>query len=349
MIQCRIAGVAAAVPSRVVRNDYFHELVGNERAAQRLFGSIGVRERRWAPAGQTALDLCVAASERLLSDGNFERRSIDAIVMVTQSPDFLISPASACVAQSRLGLSRQTLCFDVNQGCTGYIYGLSISKGLVAAGLATRVLLLTGDTLSRLCDPADAGTVLLFGDAGAATLVEASDTPGIQEFYFETDGSGWKVLATPVGGSRWPTLDNYRTSASEDVRGCFRYPTLVNMNGEEVFAFCMQNVPRLVQATLSANELTTEDVTHSVFHQANYMMIEALRRKCGLLKESFLTSIDSFGNTTVASIPVTLCAEAGRLRAGSRCLLAGFGVGLSLAGTVVQIDDRVLFPPIIEV
>jgi 3-oxoacyl-[acyl-carrier-protein] synthase-3 len=349
MTNCRIRGIATAVPGRIVANDELYDLVGGEVAGKRLFRSIGIEERRWAPDGVTALDLCVAAADRLLCELGLDRSTIGAVVMVTQSPDFLISPATACVAQWKLGLGGRTLCFDVNQGCTGYLYGLAIAKGLVCGGLAKKVLLLVGDTLSRLCDPLDAATRPLFGDAGTATLIEESDHAGLLEFHFETDGSGWNVLATPVGGSRYPTLEAYRQWAAPEIQACFRYPALVNMDGEKVFSFCMEKVPGLVGHTLEVNQTPLEQLDFSIFHQANLMMIEALRRKSKLPKDTFLTSIQRFGNTTVATIPVTMTAEAARLQGGGLCLLAGFGVGLSLAGTLVRLDPDVHYCPLVEI
>lgn len=349
MTFCRLRGVATAVPANVVPNSKFYDLLGGENAAKRLFGSIGIQERRWALPGMTALDLCVAAGNRLLDDMAVDRNSIGAVVLVTQSPDFNISPASACVAQWKLGITNDCMAFDVNQGCSGYVYGLAIAKNLVTGGQVKRVLLLVGDTISRLCNPDDPATVPLFGDAGTATLIEISEEPGVLECYFNTDGSGWNVLATPVGGSRYPTMDTYLRTAPEEVKSCFKSPTQVNMDGDKVFSFCMNNVPGLVRATAEKNHVQPAEFEHVIFHQANLMMMEALRRKSGLEKDRFLLSIHKFGNTTVATIPVTMTQEAAKLQRGGLCLMAGFGVGLTLSGAAVRLDSDVVYSPLVEI
>jgi 3-oxoacyl-[acyl-carrier-protein] synthase-3 len=215
--------------------------------------------------------------------------------------------------------------------------------------LADRVLLLVGDVSSQSCHPTDAATLPIFGDAGTACLIEATEVPGIGAFHFETDGNGWDLLATPVGGRRYPTMNDFQVRASEHDKQRFRYPEHINMDGDRVFAFCMEKVPGFVDGTLQANGCTRETVDFTIFHQANLMMLEALRRKSRLPKETFLSSIEQFGNTSVATIPVTMSHSRERLRDGGRVLIVGFGIGLSLAGTIVRLDPGVVLPPIVEV
>ncbi len=345
---CRLAGVATAVPQQCIRNDHFHALLGGPGPADRLFATLGIQERRWAPEGTTALDLCVAAGKALLNEAPFDPSTIDAVLMVTQTGDFAL-PASACLAQDRLGLGTHTLAFDINQGCTGFVYGLGVAKSLVVAGMARRVLLLAGDTSSHCCDPLDKATLPLFGDSGTASILEAAPQPGIHAFSFGTDGSGWNVLAHPVGRLRYPTMESFTARASEAEKAAFPYPCSTNMDGSRVFSFCLEQVPQLVRKTLELNSVGPQDLDFTIFHQANLMMMEVVRRKAGLAKDTFLTSLARFGNTSVASIPVTMTDQRARLQSGGRTLMVGFGVGLSLAGTVVDLDADLILPPLVEV
>ena len=325
----RLAGVVGAVPRRRLENADFEARFGAE-AVRDVAKMLGVQTRHWVEPGQTTADLCHAAAERLLDRLDWARESLDALILVTQTPDQRL-PATACVLHARLGLAPHTQAFDVALGCSGYVYGLWLASSLISAG-CTRVLLLVGDTSSLLLDPDDRGTALLFGDAGSATALERrAEAPAIH-FVLGADGAGAANLIVPAGGFRPPAPDARRPPDFD--------PQHLYMDGGEVFAFTLRAVPRLVRDTLARAGRTVAEVDAVVLHQANRFMLNHLAKKIGATPAQVPINIDRFGNTSSATIPLVLAADlAPRLKAGPASLVcAGFGVGYSWGGAFVETD-----------
>jgi len=332
----RLAGLWAAVPASVGRVSDLAARFG-ESDAQRIADSIGVAERRIASPATCASDLCWEAGHRLLADLSWDPATIDALVFVSQTPDYVL-PATACVLQQRLGLPSSCAAFDVSLGCSGYVYGLWMAGSLLNSGAATRVLLLVGDTMTKLVGPGDRATAPVFGDAGTATALELSPAgQGSWTLELGTDGAGREHLIVPAGRFRAPSTESTRTATSRES-GSARSDEQLFMDGAEVFAFTQRVVPRLVGRVLAAAGKTIDDIDYGVFHQANQMMLQFLARKIGLPAAKLPIGLRRFGNTTSPSIPLTMAAELGEpLRSAPHTLLlAGFGVGWSWGAAVIE-------------
>lgn len=294
--------------------------------AQKIEDKTGIRERHIAAESETAVDLAVSAA-RLVLDGEISPGDIDYLILCTQTPDYFL-PTSACILQNRLGLRTSVGAIDVNLGCSGYVYGLSLAKGLIETDQAKNILLLTADTYSKLLDPADHTVRTLFGDAAAATLIQGVSTGAapMHSFVFGTDGSGATNLIVRGGGLRARSSGD---KASE--------PRL-EMNGPEIFAFTLRAVPDLVMATVEKASFQLDDIDVFAFHQANAFMLDHLRAKLGIPSEKFLVSLADCGNTVSSSIPIALksATRQGKLRHGQRVMLVGFGVGYSWGAAIVH-------------
>jgi 3-oxoacyl-[acyl-carrier-protein] synthase-3 len=343
----RITGIASAVPSVVSTTADLARTFGDAEAAK-LAESSGVKERRIATDALCTSDLCEAAARRLLQEMSIDAQTVDALIFVSQTPDYLL-PATSCVLQGRLGLSKACAAFDVSLGCSGYVYGMWIGSSLIAAGAARRVLLLVGDTISRTVSPEDRSTATLFGDAGTATLLEFDEAASPLTFVLGTDGRGAENLIVPAGGFRRPRGDN---SSSRTVRegGNVRSDEDLYMNGAEVFTFTLREVPSLIQSALAAVGWTVDDVNAYVFHQANRFMLTHLAKKIKLPADRVVIALENFGNTSSASIPLAISAKLrGKLdHETMRVMMAGFGVGLSWGAMVAELSNVVL-PEIVTV
>jgi 3-oxoacyl-[acyl-carrier-protein] synthase-3 len=333
-----IGPIAHYLPERVLTNE---ELAARFEGwtPEKILQKTGIEFRRVAAEDQTSADLAVLAAERLFESGAVERDSIDFVLFCTQSPDYFL-PTSACVIQDRLGLRTDIGALDFNLGCSGYIYGLGLAKGLIETGQATRVLFLTGETYSKFIHPGDKSVRTLFGDAGSATIVDAVETEEalIGPFLYGTDGRGAQNLIVPTGAAREARSEDSATE-NEDESGNQRARDNLYMNGPEIFNFTLKMVPASVKGLLEKRGLTIDDVDLFVFHQANEYMLEHLRKKIGLPREKFVVSMRSCGNTVSATIPIALedARARGLAKAGDLVMLVGFGVGYSWGGTFVRL------------
>jgi len=343
--RARIAGVASAVPKEVVSNSDYTVLPEEQR--EKIIRYTGIRFRRWAPPELCCSDLCLAAAEKLLPELGWERESIGAVVFVSQTSDYPF-PATAQILQDRLGLPKSTLAFDVNLGCSGYTYGLYILGSLLEAGGIQRGLLLAGD-VSKMhgdCDPASA---VLFGHAASATAMEFSEKTNPLFFEFGSDGSGFKVIYVPAGGSRAPVAaDSFEKGAL--ASGGSRGATDVVLDAAEIINFTMREVPLSIKRLLGSADRAVADVDAYVFHQANQFINNQVARKLGITADKAPTTLYDFGNTSSATIPLTITAKLReRIAAGpQKLVMSGFGVGLSWASTYWE-TDHVVCPPLVEI
>lgn len=323
----RIAAVRGYLPERVVTNEELSSAVG--WPAEKIFEKTGIASRRVAGEDECVSDMAVAAADRLFADCGHAARDAQFLILCTQTPDHQL-PTTACLVQQRLGLPAACAAFDINQGCSGYVYALGIASAFIRSGMFERGLVITADTYSRLIHPGDRSVRTLFGDGAAATWVEGAAAPGLECFEFGTDGAGAANLLVPAGGTRLPHSIATAQPVT-DPYGNVRSQDNLYMNGPEILAFAMKRVPPLVRQTLEAGRVSAAQVDWFVFHQANRFMLDYLRSKLELPAERMIYFIERVGNTVSSSIPLALedCLAAGRFESGDRILLAGFGVGYS--------------------
>lgn len=326
-----IQSIAYYLPEKILAND---ELVKEfpEWTAEKILEKLGIRQRHIAAKNETAADMAVLAAEKLFVENEIDRTKIDFVLLCTQSPDYYL-PTTACLVQERLGLPRNIGALDFNLGCSGYVYGLSLAKGLIVAGIARRVLLLTSETYSKYINSSDKGNRTIFGDAATATLISTEGVAEIGNFALGTDGRGAENLIVKTGGARFPkrtgeiVLDKNGNPHSADY---------LFMDGAEIFNFTIETVPTLVQRVLQDNKLQQTDIRLFVFHQANKYIINFLRRKLKIKEEQFWLDMEGVGNTVSSTIPIALHdAFEGRKLTGN-VLLVGFGVGYSWGGCVLK-------------
>jgi 3-oxoacyl-[acyl-carrier-protein] synthase III len=341
----RIAGIATAVPDRIRTSDDDALRFGHEEMV-RVVKNTGVTRRAVADHLCTS-DLCVAAAERLLPELGWARESIDVLIVVTQTPDYP-SPATACLLQHRLGLSRRVAAMDVNLGCSGYTYGLWLVASLLSAGKLRRGLLLAGDTVSRAAAPTDRAVVPLFGDGGSATAIEFHEGAPAITTVFGTDGSGGIHLHTLAGAARHPIrASDLDETLRED--GVTRSNQHTYMNGAEVLTFAMQNVPAMVKEVHAAAGWTDANVEHYIFHQASRFMLKNVGRISRVPPDKLVIGLDGYGNTSSASIPIALNDQLLGLRdKTSRVVLGGFGIGWSWCANALELGPIVM-PDIVRV
>lgn len=318
-----IVAVSSTVPSATIDNVELASVYGDEEI-NKLVSSIGVNTRHVANDNITTADLCYDAAQNLLAEIEWPRHSIGALIFVSQTGEYQL-PATACGLQAKLGLPINTIAYDVNLGCSGYVYGLFLASTLVKSGVG-RVLLLVGDTISKLVEPGDRSTELLFGDAGTATAIEIQPGKSLQ-FDLGSDGSGAEHII-----ARKPM------DPAEQIRGL--KSAYLQMNGGEVFSFTLKRVPTIVKAALEAAGLQASDIDSCVYHQANRFMLKHLLKKSKFSPEQVPLSIMDYGNTSGASIALTLCSQ--NLPAREKILLVGFGVGLSWGTVLCDLSDTKL-------
>ncbi len=335
----RIAGVAVAVPEMVETIDDLARQFPNDDVAK-IADSLGVETRHVDPRLCTS-DLCYAASKRLLPALNWEPTSIGLICFVSQSADFL-APATACILQHRLGLSKSTAAFDMELGCSGFVYGFWNVASLMSAGRIKRALLLCGD-VARTISPEDRAMMPLVGEAGAAVALELDDSATPLHFTLGSDGSGWKHLIAPAGGARIPITQDttiLRLCPDGNRRGLHHS----HMNGPEIFVFTLREVPGMVHQTLQLAGWNMEQVDYVVFHQANAFMLKHLAAKLKIPGEKMVLGLRKFGNTSSASVPLAMVSELRERLTTSptNLLMAGFGIGFSWGGIAMATTPMII-------
>jgi 3-oxoacyl-[acyl-carrier-protein] synthase-3 len=336
-MNARIRAIRYALPEKVLTTEQLAAAFPNWSVAK-IDEKTGIRERHVAAPDECASDLGVAAASALFETGVCEPQSIDYLLFCTQSPDYFL-PTTACLLQDRLGLPTSVGALDFNLGCSGYVYGLGLAQGLLATGQASSLLLITADTYSKFIHPRDRSVRTIFGDAAAATwLTAASDQePSLGPFVYGTDGRGGPNLIVPTGGMRRPRTAETSVETT-DESGNVRSADNIFMNGPEVFEFTMDAVPAMIRELMKKVSLTWEDIDLVIFHQANLYMLKHLRQSLRIPEEKFYIALSRCGNTVSSTIPIALCEALGegRVREGSRILIAGFGVGYSCGATIVR-------------
>lgn len=321
------------LPEKIITNKDLEEQF-KKWEADKIFKKIGIAQRHVVANGETAFDLAFNAAGKLLKTQ--EKESIDFLILCTQSPDYFL-PTTACVLQDKLGLRKDIGAYDFNLGCSGFVYGLAMAKGLIMAGIARKILLIMSETYTKHIHPFDLANRTIFGDGAAAAIIEASENNQIFEFVLGTDGGGNRNLIVPNGGMRTPADPSAEeiTNSSGDITTA----NCLYMNGPEIFNFTIEAVPVAVNEVLKKNNLTLDEVDYVIFHQANKYMIDFLRKKLGIPEEKFFMDMADTGNTVSATIPIGIskAMERNAIKPGDKVLLCGFGVGYSWGATIIQI------------
>ncbi len=342
MIRAVIKGIEYHLPEgRLTNSDLATEFP--EWSVEKIEQKTGIAERRIVAPDECSSDLAIAAAKKLFATGACKPAEIDFVLLCTQSPDYFL-PTTACIIQDRLGIPMTSGALDFNLGCSGYVYGLGLSKGLIETLQARNVLLLSAETYSKFIHPRDKSVRTLFGDAATATLVGGVTVPSFEQddecigpFVFGTDGSGAHNLIVRTGGMRQRYAEG-TAIVEQDAEGNFRGPDNLYMNGSEIYTFTLRTVPEAVQTLLQRSHKNLEDIDLFVFHQANQYMLEHLRKKLKLPPEKFCMAMRHCGNTVSSTIPIALkhALDEGKLRPGNLAMLVGFGVGYSWGATLIR-------------
>lgn len=336
-IRARLADIAVYLPEKVLGNDELASLYP-DWPASKIFEKTGIKTRRIAGDLETASDLAFQAAQNLFLQGVVGADQVDFIILCTQAPDYIL-PTTACVLQSRLGISTASGALDINLGCSGFVYGLSLAKGLIETGTAKCVLLLTADTYSKYIHPMDKSVRTLFGDGAAATAIVAENAgnEAVGPFVFGTDGAGASNLIVETGMSRLPKTSQ-TSLEGVDGSGNIRSRDNLYMNGAEVMSFSLKEVPKAIDALLAKADAKKDSIDMFVLHQANKFMLEALQKKIKAGADKVPILVENCGNTVSSSIPIALfeLRGQGRLKRGQKLMLVGFGVGYSWAACLVN-------------
>lgn len=333
----KIIGISACVPQNVSSN---HDLLIDYpiEEAEKIINNIGIIEKRYVDDDTTPSDLCFKAADKLLNEMNIDRSSIDILIFLSQYPDYRI-PATAPILQDRLGLPKSTASFDISLACSGYVYALSNAFSYASQSGVNRVLLLVGETFSKLVSKDDKVNAPLYGDAGTATLIEKQSNSD-STFSLFSDGSGYKSILIKAGGARNPaTSKNILPEIKEN--GNIRADNQVYMDGLEVFNFTLKVVPSSVKDILELTSNNKDEIDFYLFHQANKFMIEFFVKKLKLDISKVPISLDTFGNVSSPTIPLTIVS---RLKSdvhlkNKKLLLSGFGAGLSWGAAIINLEN----------
>ena len=336
----RLAGVSAGVPSTILSN--LDSQLSTDYEPEAFVKQVGVKERRYSEVLTTS-DLCYGAAEKLITDLGWEKSEIDGIIFVSQNADYFL-PATACILQDRLGLSKECYAVDVNLGCSGWVYGLSYAAGIINSGTIKKVLLMAGDAKRRtkqsLVDP-------IFGSAGTVTALEYDVEAKPLQFHFGTDGSGFDAIVIPDGGAR-----NQMTTESfqeKNIDGRMLHRFQVRMKGMDVFSFGISTAPKTIKKLASNYGFDYQNADFFVFHQANMQMLGMIQKKLNIADEKMPTCMYEYGNTSSASIPLTIVTQLkGKVEnKPTKFICCGFGVGLSW-GTVALETNNIIVSDLVE-
>ena len=334
-MHAQISAIEYWLPEQVETNE---DLKGHfpDCDVDAIAAKTGIEQRHIAGSHQCASDLGYEAAMRLFAEGKCKPDEIDYVIFCTQAPDYFL-PTTACTLQDRLQIPMSSGALDINLGCSGYIYGLGLAQGLIESSQANKILLITAETYSKFINRRDKSVRVLFGDAGAATLIGPLDRPAIGPFVYGTDGRGARNLIVPVGGMR-ARSDAKTYPELSDEYGNVRSAENLYMNGPEIFAFTLQAVPQCVEDLLKKSGMSLDQIDVFIFHQANRYMLSHLRQRLKIPEEKFVLALAEVGNTVSASIPIALktALTSGRIRSGDTVMLVGFGVGYSWGATLLR-------------
>ena len=337
----KISAISAAVPTEVVNVESFENNFGLEYI-RKFSDSTGIKQFRRTQPHQTASDLCYVAAENILRKKNISRDEIGVLIFVAHSTDYR-RPATACVLHKRLGLSKDCAAFDVNLGCSAFVYGLQIGCSMLENSEATKAIVLVGETLTKMVNPKDKSVAMLFGDGGGAVLLEKTDENSEITGLLKTDGEGYRAIIAPAGGFR-----NIDAPVTEFTWPDGNVRSLYNstMQGEDVFAFTISSVPKTIKEFLSKKGTTIEDYDCLAFHQANQLIQKMLCKKLKCDETKMPLCLDRYGNPSAPAIPMVICDRYGKDNKDRiiKFLMCGFGVGLSWGVVSATINSSNIYP-----
>lgn len=333
-----ITAMAGAVPKQVINNYEYTEFFPADQVKE-VVDKVGVFERRFADANTCSSDLCYAAAEKLISDNNINREEIDLLIFLSQTPDYRM-PATSIILQDRLKLSSSCIAFDLQMGCAGFCYALSVAYSMMMNGNLRKALVLDGETRSKVYSPRDRRSAFIFGDAGVAALVEKDPKFGQSWFSINSDGSRYDLIMIKGGGYRNPSSAHTLAEKVVDEYGNIRSDEHGYMRGGDVFNFVIREIPRNIKLTLEASGVDKDSIDYIVFHQANNFINSYIAKKMKLDTAKIPHTIEKYGNTSSVSVPLTIVSELkDKLQGSKRLLMSAFGVGMSWATGIVSFND----------
>lgn len=334
-----ISALAACVPEHIVDN-YKYTQYFPEEDVKKVVDKIGIYERRFADESTCASDLCFAAAEKLIADNNVDRNEIDALIFLSQTPDYRM-PATSIILQDRLRLRKSVMAFDISLGCSGFLYGLSIVYSLMQQQGIRKALFLDGETRSKVYSPKDRRAAFLFGDAGVAALVERGEQFGDSYFSLNSDGSKEDLIKIVGGGYRHPSSIETITERVVDEYGNIRSDEQGYMRGADVFNFVIVEIPKDIKQLLQLTNTDLQTIDYFVFHQANDFINSYIAKKLKIDKLKIPSTIHKYGNTSSVSVPLTIVSELrNELNGGVKTLLlSAFGVGMSWGTSILHFNN----------
>ena len=333
-----ISAMAGAVPSHVIENLKYTEFFPQEQVNE-VVEKVGVYERRFADAQTCSSDLCFAAAQKLFADNDIDRSEIDLLVFISQTQDYRM-PATACTLQHRLGLPSSCIAFDINLGCSAFIYGMSVVYSMMQSSGLRKALILDGETRSKVYGPRDRRSAFIFGDGGVAALVERDEKFGETTLSLNSDGSRADLIMIKAGGYRHPSTPETLKERVVDEYGNMRSEEQGYMKGGDVFNFVIREIPRDLKKTLAESGKTVEELDYIVFHQANNFINSYIAKKMKLDVNKIPHTIEKFGNTSSVSVPLTIVSELrGKLDGSKTLMLSAFGVGMTWASAIASFID----------
>ena len=320
----KIIGTGSSVPKAVLSNSDLEKMV--ETSDEWITSRTGIRERRIADDDTASSDIAYEAAEKALTAAGITSGELDAIIVGTITPDFIF-PSTACVLQSRLG-AKKAYAFDLMAGCSGFLYTLHVAEKIIKSGGANKILVIGAETLSKITDFEDRSTCILFGDGAGAAVLAASDEPGILSSILSSDGDDWDLLYVPAGGSRKPIGEQVLKTREQYIK----------MKGNDVFKVAVKSMESATINAIEKAEVDPAEIDLFVPHQANYRILEAVRKRLQLPKEKVFVNLDKYGNTSAASVPLALdeAVRNGRVKEGNLVLFAAFGAGFTWGASVVK-------------
>jgi len=333
MQTAKIKGISYYLPKTILDNNELNQDFP-EWSVDKISSKTGIFERRISDKNEFTSDMAIEASLKLFKEYNVSPNKIDFVLLCTQSPDYFL-PTTACIIQNKLGIPTTAGALDFNLGCSGYVYGLAIAKGLIASNIAKNILLITSETYSKFIHPKDKSNKTIFGDAASATLISIEGFADILDFELGTDGSGAENLIVRNGAVKNPSLSGVDTI---DEFGNIRNDNNLFMNGSEIFNFTSNSIPPLINKILNKHSLNLDNIDLFVFHQANKFLLNHLRKKLGTPEEKFYIYLENCGNTVSSTIPIALKEAINENKIKGNILLAGFGVGYSWGSCIIKIN-----------
>ncbi len=333
----KIEYISCYYPDKIITNEDLQTEFPNLKIKE-LTRLTGVLSRHISSQNQTSVDMGVEAAQQLFKETGFDINAINFVIFCSAGGDY-ITPASACIIHNRLGLNSNCGAFDFNQGCTGYIYGLSMADSLISSGNAQNILLITSEAITKTIHQKDSSNRAIFGDAATATIITKGDSDDKQGgFTFGTDGSKHDKIIIKHGRERYPLPECAELDRVDNYGNVLNNANFY-MDGSEVFNFSVTKAPELVNDLLKNNNLSFDEIDFFIFHQANQIILETLGKKLKVPEEKLIIEIENTGNTVSSTIPIVLqkSLKSNKIKAGDTILIAGFGVGFSWGGTVLKL------------